>query len=92
MLPTNKILTIRRQNLRNLLVIDMLLGTGVYYVIKTVSASLIVAFVGSSLVGEGLKWGLRRPKFKVIPFRIQELSAGQGASSVKSIKFVLFTR
>mgnify|MGYP003437347765 FL=1 len=49
------IVTIKASTIKRLLVIDFLLGMGVYCGVKIISASTIIALIGSAAAAEGFK-------------------------------------
>lgn len=49
------LLVIKRSSIQKFIVIDLILGTGLYYVAKIISSSAIVAAIGSMIGTEALK-------------------------------------
>ena len=52
--------TIKGSTIKNFLIVDMITGTGIYYVVKLISTSVLMGMIGSFLGAEGIK---RIPKF-----------------------------
>ncbi|RCX23771.1 hypothetical protein DFP94_1011373 [Fontibacillus phaseoli] len=68
LLRGNKVLicTIKGKTIKNLVLIDLLLGTGMFFVIKIIGSSIIIASIGSMACSEGVKWKLKGSKLRVI--------------------------
>lgn len=49
------LLVIKRSSIQKFIVIDLILGTGIYYVAKIISSSAIVATIGSMIGTEAVK-------------------------------------
>ncbi|WP_339816950.1 hypothetical protein MKZ15_16430 [Paenibacillus sp. FSL R7-0216] len=47
--------TIKASTIRNIFVLDLIAGTGIYYLIKLVTASVLLGSVGSALGTEAMK-------------------------------------
>lgn len=52
--------TIKGSTIKNFLIVDMITGTGIYYVVKLISTSVLMGMIGSIVGAEGIK---RIPKF-----------------------------
>ncbi|MFJ7746440.1 hypothetical protein [Peribacillus sp. NPDC097295] len=52
--------TVKGSTIKNFLIIDMIMGTGIYYVVKMISTSVLMGMIGSYVGSEGIK---RIPKF-----------------------------
>ena len=48
--------SIKGSSIKNFLLIDLITGTGIYYAVKVISASVIMGMVGSVIGTEGIKW------------------------------------
>jgi len=53
----NKIVfcTIKGSTIKKFLIIDLITGTGIYYVLKVICSSLIISSIGSFIGAEGIK-------------------------------------
>ncbi len=60
------ICTVKGKTITNLVLLDLLLGTGIYYFIKIIGSSIIIASIGSMACSEGVKWKLKGQKLRVI--------------------------
>lgn len=49
------LLVIKRSSIQKFIVIDLILGTGLYYAVKIISSSIIIATVGSMIGTEAVK-------------------------------------
>lgn len=49
------LLVIKRSSIQKFIVIDLILGTGIFYVAKIISSSAIVATIGSMIGTEAIK-------------------------------------
>ncbi|MEC0329711.1 hypothetical protein P4H42_08790 [Paenibacillus macerans] len=47
--------TIKASTIRNFIILDLIAGTGLYYLIKLATASALLGTVGSALGTEGMK-------------------------------------
>ncbi|GAA3404737.1 hypothetical protein GCM10020370_25170 [Paenibacillus hodogayensis] len=54
------VLMIRGSTIKTFILLDLLLGSGIFYVVKFVAASTLAASIGSYLGTEGIK---KAPKF-----------------------------
>lgn len=52
--------TIKGSTIKNFLIVDLITGTGIYYVVKMISTSALMGLIGSFIGAEGIK---RIPKF-----------------------------
>ena len=61
MKPSNtqqlRVYIIHASTIKRLLLLDMVVGSGIYVVVKVISASVLIASLGSILGTEGLKRG-----------------------------------
>ncbi|MGE7602702.1 hypothetical protein ACQKL5_09350 [Peribacillus sp. NPDC097675] len=56
--------TIKGSTIKNFLIIDMITGTGIFYVIKIISSSVILGMIGSFVGAEGIKRIPKLAKYK----------------------------
>ncbi|PFW66736.1 hypothetical protein [Bacillus pseudomycoides] len=47
--------------IKKILILDLITGTGIYYIIKFISSSILIALIGSIVGTEGIK---KIPKFQ----------------------------
>jgi len=47
--------TIKGSTIKKFIIIDFIFGTGIYYVLKVISTSVLVGILGSMVCTEGLK-------------------------------------
>jgi hypothetical protein len=47
--------TVKVSSIKKFLIIDLVTGTGIYYVVKIISANVLIAIVGSIVGVEGIK-------------------------------------
>ncbi|WP_410768853.1 hypothetical protein [Fontibacillus sp. BL9] len=82
----NKVLiyTVKGKTIKNLVLIDLLLGTGIYFVIKIIGSSIIFASIGSMVCSEGVKWKIKGPKLRVID--INKFRAGKKNTDILSMQ------
>ena len=59
---------IRGKTVKKMVLIDFLLGTGVYYGIKLISSSLIIASIGSMACCAVTTRKMKGPKIRVLSF------------------------
>ncbi|KEK24024.1 hypothetical protein [Bacillus gaemokensis] len=52
---------IKGSTIKKFLILDLVTGTGIYYAVKFISSSVLIAIVGSIMGTEGIK---KIPKFK----------------------------
>ena len=52
--------TIQFSTIKTFLILDMCVGTGIYYAIKVISSSILFATVAASIGTEGIKWVRKR--------------------------------
>ncbi|MCI0765831.1 hypothetical protein [Bacillus sp. TL12] len=46
---------VKKSTIKNFIIIDLITGTGIYWIIKSISASSIIAIVGSIASSEWIK-------------------------------------
>ncbi|ANS74421.1 hypothetical protein AWM70_07375 [Paenibacillus yonginensis] len=75
------------RSIKIIILVDVLLGTGLYFTVKWVTSSLLISTIGSIAGSEGYKWRLRKQRFKVVsvkkrpyPSRINEQFHGKAIS------------
>lgn len=54
--------TIKASSLKKFLIIDLIAGTGIYYVVKIISTSVLLGMAGSIIGAEGIKKISKIPK------------------------------
>ncbi|PDY44206.1 hypothetical protein [Bacillus pseudomycoides] len=52
---------IKGSTIKKILILDLITGTGIYYIIKFISSSILIALIGSIVGTEGIK---KIPKFQ----------------------------
>lgn len=47
--------SIKASSIKNFLVIDLFVGTGIYYIVKIIASSMVIGMISSMLGTEGIK-------------------------------------